>query len=165
MPRCSSVDEYDYHRSKGLPLYNAFVCRQLDKKEIHANVDAERAMQVELSKLRKGGVWNEKLVAEWSDVSSNARKSGTKVHVGRIFGIVSKRTSSFMLEIPLGGSKDALCSKVMILGMNTDSWRSSMMWHRRQLPWKPQKLAMHMDYYPAIASSRLMPNRPTSSLN
>jgi len=52
----------------------------------------------ELEGLRRQGVWDESGVRSWHSVSTEARRTGTKVHIGRIFGIVVEKNT----QLPIG---------------------------------------------------------------
>ena len=88
------------HRVKNrieLPIFNAMVARQLGKKEILENIKAQAAMKLEWDGLRKAGVWDMSSVRSWKDVAREARDNGTKVHVGRIFGLCVEKNTQFKL--------------------------------------------------------------------
>jgi hypothetical protein len=72
---------------------SAHVCRQLNRKDIRAEEGAIAALQKELAGLRAAGNWDETGVREWHHVSSESKRSGVKVHIGRIFGIVVEKNT------------------------------------------------------------------------
>ena len=47
-------------------------------------------------KLQARNTWDIKSVREWSEVSQEARRHGTKAHAGRIFPIVAQRNSEVL---------------------------------------------------------------------
>ena len=51
------------------------------------------ALDKEWTKLRNIGCWDESRVEEWSIVANKAKKSGIKVHIGRIFDICVEKNS------------------------------------------------------------------------
>ena len=51
------------------------------------NPKAVAALEKEWKKLRDMGCWDQSKVREWRDVAAEAKRDGTKVHVGRIFDI------------------------------------------------------------------------------
>jgi hypothetical protein len=71
-------------------VFSAMVARAVSRKEVRMNPKAQAAVQKEWDRLRLRKVWEEKQVREWSDVAAEARRNGTKAHVGRIFDICVK---------------------------------------------------------------------------
>ena len=78
--------------------FSALVARPVGKKEIAVEPKAQLALDSEWDKLVKAGVWDEQRPREWSDLSSEARKAGKTIHVGRIFEICVEKGS----ELPAG---------------------------------------------------------------
>ena len=93
---------YPRHRKRikkyGQPLYPCLVAKQFTKAEIKANPKAVDAMRLEYNKLENKKVWLEETVREWSRVAREAKRNGTKVHVGMVFGICVIKGS----ELPEG---------------------------------------------------------------
>ena len=74
---------------------NALVARPLGQKEINNTPAAQTALEKEWNNLTSKGAWDYSTVREWEDVSREAIKNKTKVHVGKIFEIcVEKEVSS-----------------------------------------------------------------------
>ena len=63
------------------------------KKEIDKTPAAKKALDIEWDKLVKAGVWDEKHPREWSALSSEARKNGRTIHIGRVFEICVEKGS------------------------------------------------------------------------
>jgi len=74
-------------------VHAACVARPVTRKEARENAKALAAMDKEWNKLRNIGCWDESRVQEWKHVASNARRDGTKVHIGRIFDIFVEKNS------------------------------------------------------------------------
>ena len=71
---------------------NALVARPVGQKEINNTPAAQAALDKEWNNLAKKGAWDCPTVREWDDVSKEAIKNKTKVHVGKMIGIcVEKR--------------------------------------------------------------------------
>ena len=89
------VDATVEHRPKLCPqyMYSACVARPVTKQEARSNAKAMAALDKEWNKLRNMNCWDETLVEEWSVVASRAKRSGTKVHIGRIFDICVEKNS------------------------------------------------------------------------
>ncbi|MCP4243129.1 MAG: hypothetical protein GY772_21455 [bacterium] len=68
-----------------LAAMSAFVARPVRPLEWHNSPEAWAAVQKEWEMLRKIGTWDEATVREWRDVAREARRTGEKMHVGRIF--------------------------------------------------------------------------------
>ena len=62
--------------------------------------------------LRKAGCWDETRVREWADVADDARRKGTKTHVGRIFDICVEKGS----ELPPGDPNRKFKGRVVFQG-------------------------------------------------
>lgn len=69
-------------------VYSACVARPVTKKEAQTNPKENISC------------WNEDLVEEWSNVASRAKRSGTKVHIGRIFDILVEKNSELAESDP-----------------------------------------------------------------
>eukprot|EP00435_Cladocopium_sp_Y103_P012900 s3582_g3.t1 len=104
MPTCAYSEQR--HRVKlarvsiqsGERAINTLVARPVNRKEIRANPKAQEALDVEWNKLVKKTAWLYDTVAEWKTVSEKAKKSGKKVHVGKVFEICVEKGS----ELPEG---------------------------------------------------------------
>ena len=77
------------HRSHDATVffYSACVARPVTKREARSNQKAMQALDKEWNKLASQGCWDLSTVEEWSVVAERARKTGEKVHIGRIFDI------------------------------------------------------------------------------
>jgi hypothetical protein len=58
-------------------------------------------MQKEWDRLRNKRCWDESRVREWQDVAGEARRAGTKAHVGRVFGITVEKGSELDENNPM----------------------------------------------------------------
>ena len=118
-----NVPEYrEFHFILG--AIEACVARLVSKKERLENPDARASLAKEWNRLRKINTWNEDLVREWSDVAADARQSGTKVHVGRIFDICVERGS----ELQRGDPARKYKGRVVFQGNNVrdENWEVAM---------------------------------------
>lgn len=61
------------------------VARLVSKDEVARNPKAKAALDKEWNNLKTKGVWDESRVRERKDIVNEARRNGTKVHLGRIF--------------------------------------------------------------------------------
>ena len=98
------VEATQEHREKipSLPsFYNACVARTMTKDEIKGNPKAKAAEDLEWGRLRKAGAWDEKGVREWSEVAKEAKTSGRKHHVGRVFQIMVMKNDELPDSDPL----------------------------------------------------------------
>ena len=76
----------------------ALVARPVKAKEIASDPAAKAAMDAEWASLRAMKTWDEDKVSEWSAVCKEARCTGTRNHVGVVFGICVEKCS----ELPRG---------------------------------------------------------------
>ena len=89
------------HREKGILQYqwlNALVARPVGQKEIRDTPDAQRSLDVEWVKLESKPAWLYDKVQEWQHVSEEAVRTGTKIHVGKVFELCVEKGS----ELPKG---------------------------------------------------------------
>ena len=102
------------HRDHHLILgaIEACVARPVSKKERLESAGARAFLGKEWSRLRTIDTWNEQGVREWFDVAAKARKSGTKVHVARIFDICVEKGS----ELPVGDPARKYKGRVVFQG-------------------------------------------------
>ena len=77
---------------------NALAARPVGQKEINNTPAAQAALDKEWNNLTSKGAWDYSTVREWEDVSREAIKNKTKVHVGKIFEICVEKGG----ELPLG---------------------------------------------------------------
>jgi len=113
-----ALDEVFPHRQKtdvstalaGLGM----VARSVNAKELRETPAARAAMKVEWDSLRSLRTWDESKVREWDQVAAEARSTGHKVHVGRIFGICVEKGS----ELPKGDPNRKFKGRVVFQGNN-----------------------------------------------
>jgi hypothetical protein len=91
---------------------NALVARPVGQKEINNTPAAQAAL--EWNKLLSKGAWDYSTVREWSDVSKEAIKNKTKVHVGKAFGICVEKGS----ELPQGDPMRKFKGRTVFQGNN-----------------------------------------------
>ena len=90
------------------------VARPVGKKEIKANPKAQQALDIEWEKLVKKNAWKYETVSEWKTISEKAKKSGKKVHVGRVFEICVEKGS----ELPEGDKLRKFKGRTLFQGNN-----------------------------------------------
>ena len=116
MPTCNQTQQ---HREKITPpnytpdlrLVNSLVARPVNKREIRANPKAQEALDLEWNKLVKKDAWLYDTVTEWKEVSNKAKKSGEKVHVGKVFEICVEKGSELPKVTSLGNSREERYSR------------------------------------------------------
>ena len=82
-------------RNSAWPQAHAAVARPVPPREVKTEPKAQSALQLEWDNLNAKGVWDLTSVRERADVQRDARESGQKVHVGRVFGMcVEKRVGA-----------------------------------------------------------------------
>ena len=88
------------------------------------NPAARASLDKEWGRLRKIITWDEAGVREWRDVASEARSSGSKVHVGRIFDICVEKGS----ELPKHDPARKFKGRVVFQGDNVrdENWEVAM---------------------------------------
>ena len=119
MPTCNQTPQ---HREKITPpnhvpdlrLVNSLVARPVNKREIRANPKAQEALDLEWNKLVKKDAWLYDTVTEWKEVSNKAKKSGEKVHVGKVFEICVEKGS----ELPEGDKLRKFKGRTVFQGNN-----------------------------------------------
>ena len=119
MPTCNQTPQ---HREKITPpnytpdlrLVNSLVARPVNKREIRANPKAQEALDLEWNKLVKKDAWLYDTVTEWKEVSNKAKKSGEKVHVGKVFEICVEKGS----ELPQGDKLRKFKGRTVFQGNN-----------------------------------------------
>ena len=98
------VDKTKRHRQNTpnvVPPLHALVARPVGKAEIRREVDAQKALDREWTRLEEIRCWEYDTVREWSGkggVADEARRKGKKVHMGRIFELCTEKGS----ELPKG---------------------------------------------------------------
>ena len=93
---------------------NALVARPVGQKEINNTPAAQAALDKEWNNLVNKGAWDYSTVREWDDVSKEAIKNKTKVHVGKIFEICVEKGS----ELPLGDPMRKFKGRTVFQGNN-----------------------------------------------
>jgi len=93
---------------------NALVARPVGQKEINNTPAAQAALDKEWNNLTSKGAWDYSTVREWEDVSREAIKNKTKVHVGKIFEICVEKGS----ELPLGDPMRKFKGRTVFQGNN-----------------------------------------------
>ena len=96
----------DNHREKVLHHsshegYSALVARPVGPKEISEVPEAQKSLDVEWEKLEKKKAWDYSGVQEWETLSQKARKTGEKIHVGKVFEICVEKGSELERGNPL----------------------------------------------------------------
>jgi hypothetical protein len=79
---------------------NPLVARPVGQKEINNTPAAQAALDKEWNNLTSKGAWDYSTVREWDDVSREAIKNKTKVHVGKIFEICVEKGSELPWVTP-----------------------------------------------------------------
>ena len=87
MPVIATTPEHREKVQSLPPLYNACVARSLTKADMMNSPKGRAAQDLEWGRLRKIGAWNESKVREWGDVVAEAKRTGKKHHVGRVFEV------------------------------------------------------------------------------
>ena len=65
----------------------------------------QQALDLEWEKLVKKNAWRYETVSEWKTISEKAKKSGKKVHVGRVLKSALKRVVNCQRGINFANSK------------------------------------------------------------
>ena len=120
MPTCAYSEQR--HRIKlarvsiqsGERAINTLVARPVNRKEIRSSPKAQEALDIEWNKLVKKTAWLYDTVAEWKTVSEKAKKSGKKVHVGKVFEICVEKGS----ELPVGHKLRKFKGRTVFQGNN-----------------------------------------------
>ena len=114
MPVITATSEHREKLQTLPPLFNACVARSVTKAEIASSAKGREAQALEWSRLRKIGAWDEKGVREWSDVVAEARKTGKRHHVGRVFEVNVMKGD----ELPEGDPNRKYKCRVVFQGNN-----------------------------------------------
>ena len=99
---------------EGDRVVNTLVARPVDKREIRANPKAQEALDIEWNKLVKKTAWMYDTVREWGEISGKAKKSGKKVHIGKVFEICVEKGS----ELPEGHKLRKFKGRTVFQGNN-----------------------------------------------
>ena len=140
---------------------NALVARPVGQKEINNTPAAQAALDKEWNNLVNKGAWDYSTVREWDDVSKEAIKNKTKVHVGKILKFVLKRGANFRWVTPCANSKGARCSRETTSRTKLLMWPCSRSWVALQPTWKLAKLWMLMEQCRGIKPLKGMGNKHT----
>ena len=85
----------------------------------------------------KKNVWRYETVSEWKTMSKKAKKSGKKVHVGKVFEICVETGSEDKLRKFKGRT---VFQGNNVRDENADvMWHSSRSWDPHPLPWRPAR--------------------------
>ncbi|MCP4242456.1 MAG: hypothetical protein GY772_18020, partial [bacterium] len=103
---------------------SAFVARPLRPLEWHNSPEAWAAVMKEWEMLRKIGTWDEATVREWRDVAREARRTGEKMHVGRIFTLCFEKNQ----ELEVGSPARKFKGRVVFRGndVRDENWEAAM---------------------------------------
>ena len=150
MPTCNQTPQ---HREKinppnytpDLRLVNSLVARPVNKREIRANPKAQEALDLEWNKLVKKDAWLYDTVTEWKEVSNKAKKSGEKVHVGKVFEICVEKGSELPEGDKLRKFKGRTVFQGITLEMKTPTWRSFLNLVPHPQRWKQGRVWMLME--------------------
>lgn len=129
--------------------------------EIANNQKAQAALDKEWNNLLAKGVWDESKVKECRKIVNEARRTGSKVHLGRIFEACYEKAQNFQ-KVTLFRSKAGQCSKETMFVMKTAIMLCLANSDRALHPWKQQKCSMPSVASQAFQDSRRMPSRLTS---
>jgi hypothetical protein len=112
------------HHPPDRPPFNALVARPVGKKEAAEVPEAKAALQKEWDRLRAIKCWDESGVRPWSEVSNEARRTGQKCHVGRIFAICVEKNS----ELDKGNPARKYKGRVVFRGndVRDENWDVAM---------------------------------------
>ncbi|MCP4242468.1 MAG: hypothetical protein GY772_18080, partial [bacterium] len=107
-----------------LAVMSAFVARPVRPLEWLNNPEAWAAVQKEWEMLRKIGTWDEASVREWRDVARDARRTGEKMHVGRIFTLCFEKN----YELEDGNPARKFKGRVVFRGndVRDETWEAAM---------------------------------------
>ena len=88
------------------------MARSVTKKEVESTPAASQSLKDEAAKRVQKGAWDPSGAREWQEVAEEARTSGVKAHVGRIFGIVVEKHP----ELPAGHPDRKLKGRLVFQG-------------------------------------------------
>ena len=98
MPTVKGLSQAHRHKLGFHEHMYAAVARPVNAAEIRVNPEAQKSLDVEWEKLSVKKAWDLEGIREWDHVSSEAKKTGEKAHVGRVFEICVEKGS----ELPKG---------------------------------------------------------------
>ena len=90
----------------------ALVARPVNKMEMLRTPAAEAAVAKEWERLRLAGAWDESSVQELTDLKASAKRTGKRVHIGRIFELCHEKGS----ELPEGHPGRKFKGRVVFMG-------------------------------------------------
>ena len=99
---------------KGEKVISSLVARPVNRKEIRANPKAQASLDVEWLKLVDKKAWLYDTVTEWKEVAAKAKRTGKKVHVGKVFEICVEKGS----ELPAGSPLRKFKGRTVFQGNN-----------------------------------------------
>ncbi len=101
-----------------------------------ADPKAKAALDKEWDRFRSLNTWDENGVREWSEVAAEARRSGKKTHMGRVFAILVEKNHELPEDNPLRKFK----GRVVFQGNNVrdENWEVAMF---RELSSSPPTMA------------------------
>ena len=163
MPVCQMNPQK--HRNKCIRLgiqsvekaVNTLVARPVGKKEIGANLKAQQALDVEWEKLVKKKAWQYETVSEWKVIADRAKKTGKKVHVGKVFEICVEKGS----ELPEGDKLRKFKGRTVFQGNNVKDESSGAVlrtraisfhygsWQSRRCLWSPARIHHSAEWWSA----------------
>ncbi|CAE8612313.1 unnamed protein product [Polarella glacialis] len=77
-----------------------FIYSAVTKKEAEVIPKAMEALDKDWNKPHKQVCWDLNRVREWKDIASQARRTGKKVHIGRVFDICVEKNSELDIDDP-----------------------------------------------------------------
>ena len=83
------------------------------RREMRLHQKALEAEAREVARLQNKGVWDLSTVKPWRQVSREARENGTEVHLGYIFGYVSRKVPNYPKVTLTVSSNIALSTKAI----------------------------------------------------
>ena len=104
--RVSSQQHRDKNTHWGLPInqcipiFNAMVTRQVTRKEMLANPKAMEAFMKEWQGHWDQDVYDFSIVREHDDVANEARRTGSKVHMARVHGLIYEKNFQLKEDNP-----------------------------------------------------------------
>ena len=101
---------------KGEKVISSLVARpvNVNRKEIRANPKTQASLDVEWKKLVDKKAWLYDTVTEWKEVAAKAKRTGKKVHVGKVFEICVEKGS----ELPAGSPLRKFKGRTVFQGNN-----------------------------------------------
>ena len=82
-------------------ILNALVARAVGPKEVSESPAAQASLDLEWNKLESTPAWWHNTGQEWEHVAAEARRTGQRVHVGKIFELCVEKGSDLEKGSPL----------------------------------------------------------------